>query len=277
MSQNLLPFEPRERRRFGLSWPRLRYALLERTQSATFRRAAGVVFLTETAERVVSARTGPLPGRTAIVPLGISARFRRPPPEPHRAFAPDRPFRWLYVSIVNYYKHPWHVVDAVARLRDAGRPAALDLVGPAHSPALERLERAIARVDPEGRFVRYHGAVPHSELAATYHRADGFVFASSCENMPNILVEAMASGLPIACSDRGPMPEILGDAGEYFDPERPGQIARAMASLMDDPAARARRARAAHERAQRYSWERCADETFGFLAEVVRDATDTGT
>ena len=35
--------------------------------------------------------------------------------------------------------------------------------------------------------------------------------------MPNTLVEAMASGLPIACSDRGPMPEVLGDGGVLFD------------------------------------------------------------
>jgi len=44
----------------------------------------------------------------------------------------------------------------------------------------------------------------------------------------NILVEAMASGLPIACSNRGPMPEVLGDAGVYFDPEDPHDIARAL-------------------------------------------------
>ena len=49
--------------------------------------------------------------------------------------------------------------------------------------------------------------------------ANLFVFASSCENMPNTLVEAMAIGLPIACSDRGPMPEVLRDGGVYFDPE----------------------------------------------------------
>ena len=49
--------------------------------------------------------------------------------------------------------------------------------------------------------------------------AELFVFASSCENLPNILIEGMAAGLPIACSRRPPMPEVLGDAGESFDPE----------------------------------------------------------
>lgn len=269
MSQNLLPFEPVERARFGLSWPGLRYRMLERSQTAAFRRAAGVIFLTETARRTVTARTGPLSARVAVVPLGIADRFAREP-RARREITPERPFRWLYVSIVNLYKHPWHVVDAVAALRSAGRSIALDLVGPAYPPALARLEQTIAQADPAGEFVRYRGPLPYAELADAYHEADGFVFASSCENMPNILVEAMASGLPIACSDRGPMPEVLGDAGLYFDPEEPSQIARAMERLMDDPALREGCARRAHERAQIYSWARCADETFAFLSEVGR-------
>jgi glycosyltransferase involved in cell wall biosynthesis len=267
MSQNLLPFEPLERARFGLSWPGIRYRMLERSQAATFRRAAGVIFLTETARRVVTARTGPLSARVAIVPLGIADRFFQEP-RPRREATAERPFRWLYVSIVNLYKHPWHVVEAVAELAHAGRPVALDLVGPAYPPALARLEKAIAQADPDGRFVRYRGPLPHEALAEAYRDADGFVFASSCENMPNILVEAMASALPIACSDRGPMPEVLGDAGLYFDPENPSQIARAMERLMDDPEQSRGCARRAHERARSYSWQRCADETFAFLTEV---------
>jgi glycosyltransferase involved in cell wall biosynthesis len=269
MSQNLLPFEPVERARFGLSWPGIRYRMLERSQTAAFRRAAGVIFLTETARRVVTSRTGPLSARVAVVPLGISDRFSQEP-RPHRDATPERPFRWLYVSIVNLYKHPWHVVEAVAALAREGRPVALELVGPAYPPALARLQQAISHADPDGRFVQYRGAVAHEALADAYRQADGFVFASSCENMPNILVEAMASGLPIACSDRGPMPEVLGDAGLYFDPENPQQIARAMERLMDDPELRDGCARRAHERALRYSWQRCADETFAFLAEVGR-------
>jgi glycosyltransferase involved in cell wall biosynthesis len=88
--------------------------------------------------------------------------------------------------------------------------------------------------------------------------------------MPIILLEAMTAGLPIACSNRGPMPEVLGEAGVYFDPESPEQIANAMASLMEDAQKRAECAARAFEYASRYTWERCAKETFSFLAEVGR-------
>jgi nucleoside-diphosphate-sugar epimerase len=77
----------------------------------------------------------------------------------------------------------------------------------------------------------------------------------------------MASGLPIACSNRGPMPEVLRDAGVYFDPEKPTEIAEAIRKLIEYPALRTEKAEAAFERARAFTWERCADETFGFLAK----------
>jgi glycosyltransferase involved in cell wall biosynthesis len=126
------------------------------------------------------------------------------------------------------------------------------------------------RVDPKGEFIRCVGEVPHLELPAVYRRSDLFVYASSCENMPNILLEAMASGLPIACSNCGPMPEVLEDAGLYFDPESPEQIASAMRELIDDHAQRERSSALAYRYAKQYSWERCARSLFSFLADIGR-------
>ncbi len=86
--------------------------------------------------------------------------------------------------------------------------------------------------------------------------------------MPNILTETMAAGLPVACSNRGPMPEILGDAGVYFDPEDPQSITTALQRLIASPELRTQLASASFAAAQQYTWRRCADETFHFLAEA---------
>ncbi len=143
---------------------------------------------------------------------------------------------------------------------------ALELVGHSYPMARPRLDAALAAADPEGRAIRYTGPATHASLVRHYHDADAFVFASSCENMPNILLEAMAAGLPIACADRGPMPGVLGDAGLYFDPERPATIEGALDRLFGDADLRASLAERAHRRAEVFSWRRCADETFAFLA-----------
>lgn len=115
----------------------------------------------------------------------------------------------------------------------------------------------------------YRGALPYSDLAERYAQADLCVFASSCENMPNILLEGMASGLPIASSNRGPMPEVRGDAGVFFDPEDAEDIARVLAEVISSPDLRTRLAAASSERVREFSWQRCARETFAFLATVA--------
>ena len=271
MSQNLLPFDRAERARFGLSLARLRYHVLEHRQTATFRHADGVIFLTEEAKRVTLAITGDLAATTTVVPHGIAPRFFNQP-RPARAIEDctgESPFRILYVSIINLYKHQWHVADAVCRLRRSGLPVRLDLVGRAYPSALRRLRRTLTALDPQGDCVRYLGPVPYERLSTTYMDADAFVFASTCETFGMIVLEAMASGLPVACARRSATPEVLGDAGQYFDPEDASDIARCLRTLVSDVAMRQDLAHKAFTRAQAYSWERCAGETFAFIADVA--------
>jgi len=273
MSQNLLPFEMPELLRYGWTFFTLKLLLLRLVQSRSFRKADGVIFLTEYARNVVLRVTGKLRGQTCIVPHGLNPRFNNTP-KLQRAineYNDTHPYRLLYVSIIDQYKHQWHVVEAVAALRKQGLPIVLDLVGPAYPAALKQLNQTIDLVDGERHWVRYYGAIPFNELHLSYARADLGLFASSCENMPNILLETMASGLPIACSNRGPMPEVLGQAGVFFNPEQPEDIARALRELIDSPQARTELARASFERVQEYSWQRCADETCRFLVKVIQE------
>lgn len=271
MSRNLLPFEWTELRRYGVTLTAIKCLILRYTQSRSYKAADGVIFLTEYAKHAVLKVTGPLAGKIVTIPHGVSPRFQLPPKEqrPIGDYNTAKPFRLLYVSIINQYKHQWHVIEAVHILRAQGLSVVLELVGPAYPPALARLHGAITQFDPEKNWVCYHGAVPYEILNTLYAQADLGVFASSCENMPNILLETMASGLPVACSSRGPMPEVLGEAGLYFDPESPVEIAQSLRKYIDSPALRSEKAKASIARCQQYAWEHCAGETFTFLAEVA--------
>ncbi len=166
MSRNMLPFENSERRRYGMSLMRAKLTLLRAGQTSTLRRADGVVFLTEYARQTILAYTGRLRGATAVVPHGVNAAFRRTPKPVAAVSKGDRgrPCRLLYVSIVDAYKHQWHVAEAVARLRDDGWPVEIDFVGGSYPPALRRLRQIIARRDPTGAFLRYRGMVPYQAL-----------------------------------------------------------------------------------------------------------------
>lgn len=273
MSRNALPFEMGELLRYGVSLSTLRLLILRASQGRSFARADGVIFLTAYARRIVTRVVRRLRGDTAIIPHGVGDQFVMPP-RPQRAIescSEADPFRLLYVSTVDLYKHQWVLVRAVDELRRrTGWPLALELVGSGHPAAIRKLDRAVALADPDGRWIARRGATPHDALRDIYAAADVGVFASSCENMPNILLETMAAGLPIACSSLGPMPEILGEAGVFFDPDDANSMGTALQALIASPALREEKAAAAFGEAQRYSWRRCADETFAFLGDVAR-------
>jgi glycosyltransferase involved in cell wall biosynthesis len=270
ISQNMLPFEWTELQRFGLSPMTLKLILLRSSQGRTFTKADGVIFLTQYARNGVQKVTGNLVGKTTNIPHGINRNFFCAPRRQKDVteFTIEHPCHLIYVSIIDAYKHQWQVVKAVGQLHAAGIPIILDLIGPP-GMAIDRLEEAIQQVDPERTFIKYHGAVKYDLLPALYQSADIGIFASSCENMPNILLESMAAGLPIACSRLGPMPEMLGDAGVYFHPEQPDEIAMAIRQLIDARELRTNLAELAFQTAKLYSWERCAKSTFNFLAQMA--------
>lgn len=272
ISQNLLPFEWHELRRYGVSLLGLKLSLLRWSQSHTFRNAEGIIFLSQYAQDTVLQAIGSKDGKSVIIPHGINERFTCPPREQESIarYSASRPFRILYVSIIDMYKHQWHMVEAVSQLRDSGIPVSLELIGPAYPPALVRLKKAISRFDPKGEFVHYLGKIPYSQLRHHYQSADLFLFGSSCENMPNILLEGMAAGLPIACSIRGPMPEVLGDSGVWFDPEKPVEAAKALKEMIESTELRTRMAKESYGRSRAFSWQRCAEETFQFLSEIAQ-------
>jgi glycosyltransferase involved in cell wall biosynthesis len=274
MCRNMLPFDPPEMRRYAYGPIFFRLAALRVAQSAAFRRADGVIFLNDYARRTVAGVVGERPEFT-VIPHGISDDFRAAPREqkPIGSYDASRPFRFLYTSIVDLYKHQWQVAEAILSLAEEGLPVALDLVGPSYPPAMRKLEAVLARHANHANAVQWHGAVPHRELPSFYARADAFVFASTCENMPNVLIEAMAAGLPIACSRKPPMPDVLEEGGVYFDAESAGSIAAQLRALLLDPALRAAKAARAFELAARVSWERCARDTFAFLARVATRRT----
>ena len=271
ISQNMLPFEFAELRRYGFSSLAVKYLLIRLAQINSFRRADGAIFVTQYSRSLVKKAAG-LTGQYPIIPYGINQDFLQPPREQKslEEYSFDKPFKLLYVSKLEPYKHHGQVVEAIAQLRREGLPVSLDLIGSPETPArLRHLQTTINRVDADSNFIHYNGHISYQELIAAYHQTDGFIFASSCETLPNILIEAMAAGLPIASSSYGPMPEALGEAGAYFDPVQPDSIATAVRELVTNHIWRTQVAHQAYQRAQAYSWERCAYDTFSYLAEVA--------
>lgn len=272
MCRNMLPFELRELRRYGWSLNTLRLIILRWTQSFSFRSSDGIIFLTNYAKKKVKSVAGYLKGEIKVIPHGVNSRFNSMPRNQHEisSYSNRKPFKIIYVSIINQYKHQWKVIEALGKLKKKKNwNIQLDLVGPANKNSLKKLYSAIEIWDPNKSWVNYNGQISYLDLNKAYLNADMGIFASTCENMPNVLLEMMSMGLPIASSNYGPMKEILRNAGIYFDPENCKQIINAVNKFIVNPKLRKKKANLAYKLARKYNWEKCASSTLDFFLKII--------
>ncbi len=271
MSQNMLPFEKVERNRFPNWKSRLRFRMLHFTQGRTFKKSKGVIFLTNYANNYIVKDIN-LKKNSVIIPHGINLSFLNEPKVQKEIseYSIESPFKLLYVSIVTVYKHQWNVAEAVLRLRKEGYPITLELVGGNTLESLEKLMEVFKR-DTEGCIV-YSGLVPYEDLENIYKSADGFIFASSCENMPIILIEAMTAGLPIASSNMGPLPEVLGGAGFYFNPLNTDEIYTTLKNMINSSELRTIKSLESYNKSINYTWKECSEKTFEYLSEIAKQS-----
>ena len=198
--------------------------------------------------------------------------FKSPKPIDKSQLRNNHPFKILYVSGIELHKHQWNVIEAVSNVISKGHNVKLYLVGPkGHGYSL--LQDAIAKYDPSLEFIKYEGEVDHEDLDKIYSICDFSLFASSCENMPNILLESMASGLPILSSKMGPMPEILEDNGLYFDPLNVIDIENVIIKSIKSPDLMSKLSIQSHRKAKTFSWENCTNETFKFINMIAKKFT----
>jgi glycosyltransferase involved in cell wall biosynthesis len=268
MSRNMLVFDKEEQKRFGFSLYRLKFIILFYVQRISFRNSQGLILISKYAQESIAKYVDYSKLKTIIIHHGISELFIKTPTEQKifSEYSLTNPYKFLYVSNVCEYKHQVNVVEVISRLRDNGFPVSLTLVGAiGQKETGKKLSEIIRYVDPKGLFISWSQHVGLAKVVDYYHSSDAFIFASSCENMPNILMEAMASGLPIICSSSRPMPEFLENSGLYFNPTNKDELEHVLIKLVSNPDLRAILAKKSFEYSKKYSWKVCAEDTFRFL------------
>lgn len=232
-SQDLLSFERGELLRGGFSVQTFRLIVLRYVQISSFKHSIGTIFLTDYAKKMLSKYCSNLT-RQIVIPHGRRKDFLKIDYE-SRDYACNNKLQLLYVSPIWLFKHQWHLVHAVSKVRELGYNVTIDFVGGfGDKRAVKKLKSAVRTYDRFGEFVTVHGHIDRLNIDRFYLQTDAFIFASSCENLPITILEAMSYGLPILSSNRGPMPSILKSHAIYFDPENVDDIVKSLLLFLGD-------------------------------------------
>lgn len=274
MSRDMLSFEKKEFSRyfFSLSW--LRLYLLKFVQLSSFRNSEATIFLTNYAKGIISQYQN-IDYDTIVINHGISDQFRIHK-ENKLSLSSEEKIVISYVSNSGLYKHNWNVIEAVSMVKEKyGFNIKLQLLGAkiGDKKSLLKTKEAIDKFDPSHNFVLTTSKINHSELVAYLQKSDIFLFASTCENMPNALIEGMSTSLPIICSDYGPMPELIEDAALFFDPEKVNTIVKSLHEIITNDNLRLKKAKKSYELSKEFSWEKCSNQTFEFINNKITNMT----
>lgn len=198
-----------------------------------------------------------------VVPHGVDEYFL----DPHENTS--RELFLLAVSDIYVQKNFLGLLRAIIELRRQFPEIRLKIAGrPVDIEYFEVLKRLIAEADLSSN-IEFLGHVETDELRKLYRTCGVFVFPSTVETFGNPLVEAMACGAPIASSNSAAMPEVLGDAAEFFDPNDVDDMCATISGLISDHDQRERLSAAARDRAARYSWQETKRQTL----EVIMGKT----
>jgi glycosyltransferase involved in cell wall biosynthesis len=266
MFRNMHPFDTALVASMPWSLQRLRLLTLRRVLLRSMAQADLTIFISNHARGVIEALVRvPHP---VTIPHGISPAFRSQGqllPRPSAMVGGDY---LLYVSRLDSYKHHRQVVQAFATLPAALRQGLrLVFLGETDLPEAGPVQALVRERGLQDR-VLMPGAVPYAELPAWYQHARAIVFASSCENCPNILLESLGAGRPVLCSDVMPMPEFGGPGLSYFSPFDPASLTQALQAVLQQPEHASQIARAALERSKAYDWAHSAAQTWQQLFAV---------
>jgi glycosyltransferase involved in cell wall biosynthesis len=219
--------------------------------------ADAVIAVSELTAEDLTARLGVPQEQITVIPLGVDGSFQPVRDATTRAALSQR-YQLAYplvlaVGTIEPRKNYARLIEAFARsTREYGGPRMLAFAG-RDGWLYDSVYEAVAHWDVGDR-VRFLGYVPEADLPALYSTADLLAMPSLYEGFGLPMVEAMACGTPVLCSDGGALPEVAGDAALIVPHGDVEAIASGLIRLSGDGALRAELVARGLERARQYTW-----------------------
>lgn len=230
--------------------------------------ATRVIAVSQATKTDLVTRMGVDPAGITVIPEAPSIAFR---PLANRdagyavalRYGVEAPYV-LALGSVHPRKNLVRLLEAFAKAREGGRVRHRLLLAGNLGYRGGEVREAVHRLGAES-WATLAGYVSDVDLPILLGAADALAFPSLYEGFGLPAVEAMASGVPVLSSNTGALPEVLGEAGTYFDPLDVPEMARAIVTLLTNPELKASRAEKGLARGRQFTWERTARETLAVL------------
>jgi glycosyltransferase involved in cell wall biosynthesis len=238
-------------------------------------RADRVLAVSQATRADLIAQLGTPPEKVEVLYNGVERRFQ-PEPEPGerarlraRYGLGDRPYI-LSVGTLQPRKNHTGLIRAFSHLETDALLAIAGGKGWLY-------EQALAEAEKDPRRVRFLGFVDDADLPALYRGAKLFAFPSFYEGFGLPVLEAMACGVPVVCSNTSSLPEVAGDAALLVDPNDEDALAAAIQRALEDEDLRQKMVARGLAQAARFTWERAAHQLFAiFLKELSARISERG-
>jgi len=248
----------------------MNYLYLNAAMPLYVKRANAVITISESSKRDLIRLYGIPPDKVTVIYEAAAPHFKPAPPDRiatvrRRYGLPERYL--LTVGTIEPRKNLVRLVDAVGLVREMGFDVGLVIVG-SRGWLYEDFFRHLERHEHRDA-VFLIGYVPDEDLPAVYSAATLCVLPSLYEGFGLPILEAMACGTPVACSNTSSLPELGGRAARYFDPTDEEQMAEVIAEVLRDGTLREEMRVRSMVQVRRFSWARTAEETFAVYQKVL--------
>jgi glycosyltransferase involved in cell wall biosynthesis len=243
-------------------------AYLERRMPHTIKRADKILTISETMakeireafqlpeDKVVATLLGPPPALAELPEADVQKHIQ--------ALNIDGPFL-LHVGTLEPRKNHQFLFKVFERLNEFdGTLVLCGMQGWQVEPIMQAMQNST-----HADRIRHLDYVTDKDLTALYRRAEALIFPSIYEGFGLPPIEAMRQGCPVITSDGGSLPEVVGNAGIVLPLLDPEEWAATIEQLLGNPDRRAKLINAGHNRAARFSWKKCAEETWDVYRSLL--------
>ncbi len=251
--------------------PRLK-AYLDQVVPRSVHRADHVLADSQATKDDLVALYGVPPHKITVLLSGVDSRFK-PINDPktlanvrQKYALPERPYI-LSVGTVQPRKNYGRLIEALARLRAAGRSIDLVIVGGRgwlEDPIYAAIQRAAVH-----DYVHFTGFADDEDLPALYSAAACVAIPSLYEGFGLPVLEAMACGTPVVTSNLSSLPEVAGDAALTIAPTDLDALTSALERLLDDESLRTTLSARGLERVKSFTWERAARQLLEIYTTLI--------